>query len=60
MKKTIQTIACELLNSSANNGFGIKCEAVTQVLKENNIEFRELWLEIVKQGKDQSCPECGR
>ncbi|MFA5048622.1 MAG: hypothetical protein WC516_06380 [Patescibacteria group bacterium] len=52
--KNIKTIARNLLESKNNNGFGIKCEAVTKVLEENNITFQELWKEIIKQGNERT------
>ncbi len=52
--KKISQIASDLLNSEYNNGFGIKSEAIAKVLKENNITFKELWQEIVKQGNERT------
>jgi hypothetical protein len=50
MKKTIKEIAKELLQSEHNNGYGIKCYAVTEAMEKYNMEFKPLFDEIIKQG----------
>ena len=50
MRTKIAKLASDLLISEYNNGYGIRCEAITKVCKENNIEFKVLWAEIIKQG----------
>jgi len=50
MAKTIQDIARELLNSEHNNGFGIRCFAVTQACEHYGVDSKALFAEIIKQG----------
>lgn len=49
----IKQIASNLLNSKHNNGFGIKCEAITEAMKKNDVSFKELFAEIIKQGNQE-------
>lgn len=46
----IKELARQVLNSEYNNGFGVKCDYVSKICKENNVDFKTLWIEIVKQG----------
>lgn len=50
MAKTIQDIARDLLNSEHNNGFGIRCFAVTQACEKYGVDSKELIAEIIIQG----------
>ncbi len=60
MKKTIKEIASELLSSKHNNGFGIKCSAVTEIMNQYGVEFKPLWDEVVRQGNVETCHCCGK
>jgi hypothetical protein len=52
--KSAKDVARELINSKDSNGIGVRAEAVTNAMKENNLSFKELWAEIVKQGNEES------
>ena len=47
---TIKEIASNLLQSEHNNGFGIRCHAITKACEENHVEFKDVMEEIIKQG----------
>jgi len=50
MKKTLQDIAKEVLYTpGASNGYGIKCSVITDVCDKYNVNFKELFVEIIRQ-----------
>jgi hypothetical protein len=57
MGKTLQDIARELLNSEHNNGFGIRCFAVTQACEKYGVDAKELIAEIITQGNQDDDEE---
>jgi len=60
MNKTLKDIAWELLNNHQyNNGYGIKAFAVMDACKKYNVEFKDLFNEIVIQAGEQYCDCCG-
>ena len=50
---TIKEIARNLLESEHNNGYGIRCSAITEACEENHVEFKDLMGEIIKQGNTE-------
>jgi hypothetical protein len=60
MKKTIEEIARELLASKDNNGFGVKCSAVSEAMQKYGVEFKQLFDEIIRQGNIETCHACGQ
>ena len=54
MTKSLDDIALELLESESNNGFGIRCDAVSAACAKYQVKFKDLWYRVMFLGNRES------